>query len=416
MKRIKAVLLLLFIATLAYPQGIEFSHITFEEACEKASAENKDIFIDVYTTWCGPCKKLSKEVFTQKQVGDYFNANFVSIKIDAENEANSGFFKLYKANAFPSLFWLSPNGDLLHTQTGLVTPEGLVQLAKKAKNSDFMQKARALEKRWNDGERSYSLISQYSNVLRVTDPKKIISVTENYVAGLSDEEKKTRETLVVLLPFLRGRANDPFPDNQLFKTFLENMDYYSSEWDPKNIQTGSLWNRMYISFVRGPKVLYVSAKAGQVSMDKYTASFDQLNSMDFSTKEMFVKCLKVEEQFADKKFNEGILSMKDVLSQYGKDYPFLYHQLLYSLAYSGYFLEGDKEQGELVLKFTEELLKVIPCKTSLMYYAVANNNLGNIKTAVSAMAWIGFYPMPTLSNAYYKYFGFENIRKLFPYQ
>lgn len=54
---------------IASAQGIDFFHGSYEEALKKARSENKGIFVDVYTSWCGPCKKMAREVFTQAGVG-----------------------------------------------------------------------------------------------------------------------------------------------------------------------------------------------------------------------------------------------------------------------------------------------------------------------------------------------------------
>lgn len=56
-----------------FAQGINFQKGSWAEIKAKAKAENKFIFVDAYTTWCGPCKWLSKKVFPQKKVGDLFN-------------------------------------------------------------------------------------------------------------------------------------------------------------------------------------------------------------------------------------------------------------------------------------------------------------------------------------------------------
>lgn len=50
--------------------GISFDVHTFAEAMEKAKAENKLVFMDCYTTWCGPCRMMASQVFTQQKVGD----------------------------------------------------------------------------------------------------------------------------------------------------------------------------------------------------------------------------------------------------------------------------------------------------------------------------------------------------------
>ena len=76
----------------ANAQGIVFSNVSFEEALEKAQQEGKQIFVDVYTSWCGPCKMMAKNVFTQQEVGEYYNEHFVCLKLDAEKETQHVFF------------------------------------------------------------------------------------------------------------------------------------------------------------------------------------------------------------------------------------------------------------------------------------------------------------------------------------
>ena len=51
-------------------QGVNFRPLSYTEAIELAAKENKMVFIDFYTTWCGPCKRMSKEVFPQQEVGE----------------------------------------------------------------------------------------------------------------------------------------------------------------------------------------------------------------------------------------------------------------------------------------------------------------------------------------------------------
>ncbi|HHG84150.1 MAG TPA: DUF255 domain-containing protein, partial [Bacteroidetes bacterium] len=58
-------------------QGIKFFHGTFAQAKAKAKKENKLIFMDAYTSWCGPCKWMAANTFTDASVGAYFNQHFV---------------------------------------------------------------------------------------------------------------------------------------------------------------------------------------------------------------------------------------------------------------------------------------------------------------------------------------------------
>ena len=83
----KKILLVIFIclAAFAYAQeGIQFFGGNWEEAIETAKKEHKLIFVDAYAEWCGPCKRMAKEVFTQKELGDFFNKYFINVKMDME--------------------------------------------------------------------------------------------------------------------------------------------------------------------------------------------------------------------------------------------------------------------------------------------------------------------------------------------
>ena len=75
-------------ALLALPAMAQtnFRSLTLDQAVEQAKKENKLVFVDFYTDWCGPCKVMARDVFPQKKVGDYFNQRFVCIKLNAEKE------------------------------------------------------------------------------------------------------------------------------------------------------------------------------------------------------------------------------------------------------------------------------------------------------------------------------------------
>ena len=52
-------------------QGIQFREGNWKEILEIAKKENKLVFVDNYTSWCGPCKKMVSEIFPLKEVGDF---------------------------------------------------------------------------------------------------------------------------------------------------------------------------------------------------------------------------------------------------------------------------------------------------------------------------------------------------------
>lgn len=65
--------------------------LTFEEAMKKSAEDNKPIFVDVYTDWCGWCKKMDKNTFQTDEVVEYVSQNYHAVKIDAESEDATSF-------------------------------------------------------------------------------------------------------------------------------------------------------------------------------------------------------------------------------------------------------------------------------------------------------------------------------------
>ena len=89
--------------------GINFLHgTTWTEAVAKAKAENKLIFIDFYTQWCGPCLNMAQTVFSLPTVGYYYNQTFINLKIDAEEGEGITLAKKYGVRSYPTYAFIDP--------------------------------------------------------------------------------------------------------------------------------------------------------------------------------------------------------------------------------------------------------------------------------------------------------------------
>lgn len=107
-------------------EGIKFQDITFEEALAKAKKEDKLIFLDAYTSWCGPCKMLERTTFKSKNVGDVFNKNFINIHIDMEKGEGPLIARKYQVRAYPTLILIKPNGQQATRMLGYMKEEQLL--------------------------------------------------------------------------------------------------------------------------------------------------------------------------------------------------------------------------------------------------------------------------------------------------
>ncbi len=105
--------------SVAYPQGINFEQLGIEKAMEKSVSENKLLFIDCYTTWCGPCRLMSRDVFPNDTVGAFFNENFVNIKVDMDSQEGVELGKKYNVTGYPTLLFVDPrNGEVVNKLIG----------------------------------------------------------------------------------------------------------------------------------------------------------------------------------------------------------------------------------------------------------------------------------------------------------
>ncbi|MBC7863040.1 MAG: thioredoxin family protein [Bacteroidia bacterium] len=114
--------------------GITFEHGTWASALAKAKKEKKMIMLDAYTSWCGPCKWMVKNVFPQKEVGEFYNKNFVSIKIDMEKGEGIELSKKFGVMAYPTYLFVSADGTVMHRSCGSCEGADFIKIGTDAMN------------------------------------------------------------------------------------------------------------------------------------------------------------------------------------------------------------------------------------------------------------------------------------------
>ena len=117
-------------------QGIDFQHAPFASLLTKAKEEKKLVFVDCYTSWCGPCRMMANNVFTRPEIGDYFNAHFINVKIDMEKGEGRDLAKKYEVRAFPTLLMIDHEGNIVERMVGAQSTEKLLEWAKSVKHND----------------------------------------------------------------------------------------------------------------------------------------------------------------------------------------------------------------------------------------------------------------------------------------
>jgi thioredoxin-related protein len=110
--------------------GIQFVEANWAKAIAEAKKQKKMIFIDAYTSWCGPCRMLKQKTFTDKAAGDFFNKHFINIALDMEKGDGIAFAQKYQVAAYPTLFIMDAEEKSVTTSEGYINPAQLIEFGK----------------------------------------------------------------------------------------------------------------------------------------------------------------------------------------------------------------------------------------------------------------------------------------------
>jgi len=110
--------------------GINFYKGSYKDALTEAKKQNKLVFIDAYASWCGPCKLLKQNTFTDKSVIQYFNDHFINLSVDVEKGEGPLLATKYKVTHFPTLIIADKDGKRITFTVGYIQPDDLLGFGK----------------------------------------------------------------------------------------------------------------------------------------------------------------------------------------------------------------------------------------------------------------------------------------------
>jgi thioredoxin-related protein len=149
-----------FLFFTAHSEGINFQQISLSSALKKAEKEHKKVFVDVFAVWCGPCKYLTNNVFTDELLGNYMNEHFISIKIDGENGEGIKLMEEFSIDAYPTMLFLDPNRTLRKKVVGALEADVLIERATWVITPELTTIFQ-LTKRFKSGERDKAFLSSF---------------------------------------------------------------------------------------------------------------------------------------------------------------------------------------------------------------------------------------------------------------
>jgi len=327
MSKLYSVIILSLSLSVSYGQGIEFFEGTWKEAIAEAAKEDKIVFVDSYAQWCGPCKKMAKNVFTQQAVGDFFNDNFINLKLDMEQADGRTFGAKYPVSAYPTLFFLDSQGNILKKVTGGQNSDGLISQGKLAIKS--YDKTEAYAKLYDEGKRDYDLMVNYVRELNKVE-KPSIKISNEYLNSNPDISKQEKAN------FLMQAVIDA--DSKLFDQLVELK---------KEAISGSS-KEAYATIVQSAAMRTVAKAVEYDYKDLVDEAITQYENADVGNKDKFKAEAYLQYYAESGNYKEWKNTSKSYLKKYGKKNPDLYKDHLSTIRQSlNYEQDAKKYAGDL---------------------------------------------------------------------
>lgn len=215
--------LLLLLANIAIGQSILFEK-TLDDAFLKAKLNNKVVFIYYYNEDCSVCKKTQK-LFDEADLSAYFNANFVSYKINTRKELNTS-DKVFlektglKFESVPFLLFFDANDNYLHHSGARSSVAEIKEIGRIARNPDIRNAS--LERKYSAGDRSIKTLYAYADLLRLkNDFVNLNKVTADLFEAFPKKDLASTKSYIILKNVIVDI------ENGFFKFWINNLDKIS---------------------------------------------------------------------------------------------------------------------------------------------------------------------------------------------
>lgn len=190
-------------------EAIQFQELPFKDIIAKAKKEKKLVFIDAYASWCGPCKMMEKNVFTQKSVSDYYNTNFINARFDMEKGEGRDIASKFGVRSYPTYLFLNGEGELVSRNTGYMEESLFVAMAQDI-NSPGNKKG-SLKDRFAGGEKDPEFLINIMKLNANSDYEFAKKASERYFQNKKKTEELSKDEIGFLLYFVKSSEDTNYP-------------------------------------------------------------------------------------------------------------------------------------------------------------------------------------------------------------
>lgn len=225
---ILGIALLIALNASAQNREIVFKEGVWKAQLATAKKENKIIFFDAYTSWCGPCKMMAKDVFTRDSVADMFNQTFVNVKYDMEKGEGIALKDKYEVKAFPTYLFINGDGEVVHKIVGSMSAKEFITESSKVLNPE--KTAFGLAKKFNSGDHSEATAIAYMNAMEwAYEEDKMGEIAKVYFDSLPQVTLMEKKNWELALKYLNN------PSSKAFIYLYANKAELENKYDPAKV-------------------------------------------------------------------------------------------------------------------------------------------------------------------------------------
>lgn len=154
----------------AFANEVHWSEPPYDDILKKANNESKHVFIDFYTTWCGPCKQLDKVTYQDEKVVGFLNS-IVAAKYDAEKGEGKELAARFKVKAYPTMVLLGPDGEEVDRHIGYLDPAEFLEVMEGYQKGigTVAYYEKQLQKNPDDVETLFKLGTKHADAIRTDE-------------------------------------------------------------------------------------------------------------------------------------------------------------------------------------------------------------------------------------------------------
>lgn len=227
MNKVSTVITAIFFIAFSANAQMQFKEIVtqsdWETAVKEANETGKLLFLDIYATWCGPCKYLESNIYPDVELGKYYNSHFINLKLDGETEFGRMKVMQYGLQAYPTMYYLSSSEDMLAKVVGVKQAPELNAFGEKVvRNSDKLVE---FKRDYNNDKLKAPELMAYRELLLEFDQKEQSDeVSSKIIPSLTEADILNPEYKSIII----GAKTDL--DGKIFSLIKSNFEGFKLLW------------------------------------------------------------------------------------------------------------------------------------------------------------------------------------------